>query len=85
MRREEFDSLCRAIRSGEEKFVENLDTHYTGKIISCAARRLEVEIAGRRESWPMEACEETMGSRFGHKEKTLDTHPWDIDRFNPYG
>lgn len=84
MNREEFISLCNAVRAGKEKNVENLETRYTGKIVACSADRFEVDVAGRRESWAMGKCEETMGSRYGHKEKTLDTHPWDIDRFNPY-
>lgn len=84
MTTEEFKAICAAALAGEEKFVENLDTHYTGRIVSCSTDRLEVDIVGRRESWAMARCEETMGSRYGHKEKTLDAHPWDIDRFNPY-
>lgn len=84
MTREEFDKLCAAVKSGQEKFVENLDSHYTGKIVACSTDRVEVDISGQRESWAIENCVETLGSKYGHKEKTLDTHPWDVDRFNPY-
>ena len=84
MKKKELEKLCSAVKAGEEKFVENLETHYTGRIIHCSTDRIHVDISGRRESWPMESCQETMGSTFKHREKTLDTHPWDVDRFNPY-
>ncbi len=84
MERSEYERLCSAVQAGGEKFVENLETHDTGRIVACSSDRLEVECEGRKQSWAMSKCEETMGSKFGHKEKTLDTHPWDTDRFNPY-
>ena len=84
MTEREFKILCNAVRGGEDRFVENRDSHYSGKIVACGADRFEVEISGRRESWPMGSCVETMGSRYGHKERSLDAHPWDTDRFNPY-
>ncbi len=84
MKRDQFEGICRAVKSGEEKFLENLETRYTGRIVSCGEERFEVDVSGKRESWSMEQCMETMGSKYHHKEKTLDTHPWDTDRFNPY-
>ncbi|BCR06993.1 hypothetical protein DESUT3_40620 [Desulfuromonas versatilis] len=84
MKRSDFNRLCSAVLAGEEKFVENLETHETGKVLACRDERLEVLCEGARRSWAMANSEETMGSRYGHKEQTLDTHPWDTDRFNPY-
>jgi len=84
MNQREFSRICRALQMGEDKFLEHLETHYTGRVIACSGERFEVDVAGRRESWAREACEETMGSRYGHKERSLDAPPWSIDRFNPY-
>ena len=57
----EFDNLCMALDSGEEKFVENLGSHEVGKVLFCSGNRLEVEIGQRRETWASEFCKEAGG------------------------
>jgi hypothetical protein len=57
MKANEFDQLCQAIESGEEKFVENVGSHEKGKVLFCSGNRLEVEVNGKRETWALDSCQ----------------------------
>lgn len=56
MRGKELDSLCREVGTGEEKFVQNLDSMYTGKVLSCRGDELVVEAFGHFAEWPAARC-----------------------------
>jgi hypothetical protein len=56
MRRDELESLCRAVASGEEKMVQNLDSLYAGRLVACQGDRVTVEAFGRRFEWDAERC-----------------------------
>lgn len=58
MERNQIDSLRRAVEAGEERFVENNNTHHAGKLVSCDEKTVEVDIYGKRESWPWDECKE---------------------------
>jgi hypothetical protein len=58
MEEKEFQNFCQALESGEEKYVENLGSHETAKVIFCSGNRLEVEVGGKRETWSSEYCKE---------------------------
>ena len=46
MRSQEFSSICQAVETGEERFVQNLDSMYTGKVVACGGEQLVVEAFG---------------------------------------
>lgn len=56
MRSQEFNSLCRAVETGEERFVQDLDSMYTGKVVACGEDRLIVEAFGHRVEWSTGRC-----------------------------
>lgn len=51
MTRREYDSLCAAIWSGVGRYVENAETHETGRVLACRLDQLEVDVYGKREMW----------------------------------
>jgi hypothetical protein len=60
MERKEFEDFCKAVESGETKYVENSGSHEIGRVLFCSGNRLEVEIGGeKRETWGAEFCKET--------------------------
>lgn len=61
MRREEFEGICRAAQSGEDRFVQNIDLLYTGKVVACGEDRVTVEAFGHRFEWEAERCQPTIG------------------------
>ena len=60
MRREEFENVCQAVSTGEDKFVKHIVTHRVGKILSCQEgdREFEVDVSGEHKTWAMENCKE---------------------------
>ena len=62
MRRDLYGDLCQALEAGAEKYVENIHTHETGKVLDCKEDWLEVEVRGKHKSWPSEICAETRTS-----------------------
>ena len=84
MNRDDFREFCQAVAAGRKKYVENTETGEIGRVTACGGQSIEVESGGSAGSWAREKCVETTASRFHHKERTLDTRPWDVDRFNPY-
>ncbi len=56
MRNEEFNSLCRKVAAGEERFVQNLDSMYAGKVVACGDGELTVEAFGHRAEWSAGHC-----------------------------
>lgn len=53
-----FIDLCQALEHGEERTVANFVQHEQGQALYCDRCRIEVEVNGRRKSWPMEFCQE---------------------------
>ena len=53
MRHEEFENLCQAVSSGNQRRVQHIITHQMGKVIACSTDDfLEVELnSGERKSW----------------------------------
>ena len=62
MRSEEFNRLCRDAGAGEERFVQNLDSLYAGKVVACGADELTVEVFGHRVEWSVEKCRPVEGT-----------------------
>ena len=58
MQNADYQSLCRTVEKGENKFVENVNNHHAGKVVACNWDMVEVDIFGRRESWPFRDCVE---------------------------
>jgi hypothetical protein len=58
MTRAEFNALCRGVTEGEERYVEDMTMHKTGKVLSCEGNRFQVELEGDRQTWPSETCRE---------------------------
>lgn len=70
MKGKEFESLCRAVDGGEERFVENEELLYTGRVLACERERVVVEAFGRTFRWPKEICEETSSTENSLGPKT---------------
>ena len=53
MRHEDFESICKALDSGEEKRVKHIVLHQIGKVVACLPDdMIEVELEnGERKSW----------------------------------
>lgn len=58
MERKDFEKCCQAIEEGELIFVEDLSSHRSGRLLYCNADGFQVEVNGKRESWPAATCEE---------------------------
>ncbi len=60
MRSEEFQDVCQAVKSGQEKFVKHIVTHKVGKVTSCHSEdhEFEVDCSGEHKTWIMENCKE---------------------------
>lgn len=56
MNKEEFTSLCNEVQVGEDRFVQNLDSLYSGKVVACGDSGLTVKVFGRRFDWNAEHC-----------------------------
>ena len=56
MNNEEFTSLCQEVESGGNRFVQNLDSMYAGKVVACGDRVLTVEVFGHHIDWNTEHC-----------------------------
>lgn len=52
----EFTGLCQEIKTGENRFVQNLESLYAGKVVACGGSELTVEVFGRRFDWNAEHC-----------------------------
>jgi hypothetical protein len=58
MNENEKTTICQAAESGEEKFLEHLETHHAGKLVRWDEKEAEVDIYGKHETWPWEKCKE---------------------------
>lgn len=58
MTKAEIQNLRKAVESGEERFLENNETHHAGKLVACSEEKAEVDIYGKKETWPWDECKE---------------------------
>jgi len=58
MRREAYEKVCDATRSGVTRFVENRENREIGQIVSCRRDGFDVDVYGKQVFWPKEDCEE---------------------------
>ncbi len=58
MNKEEFTRLCQEVESGENRFVQNLESLYVGKVVACGDSGLTVEVFGHRFDWNAEHCQQ---------------------------
>lgn len=58
MDEKEMGDFCRAVESGETRYVENVGSHEVGRVLFCSGNRLEVEVGVNRETWGIEYCRE---------------------------
>lgn len=56
MDKEEFTGLCHEVETGENMYVQNLESLYAGKVVACGDSGLTVEVFGRRFNWNAEHC-----------------------------
>lgn len=68
MRRESYEKICDAARSGVKRFVENMESHERGRIVSCKGDGFDVDIYGKRDFWSKEECEENQEYPFNIPE-----------------
>lgn len=62
LKHEEFEYICKMVRSGQEKHLKHIVTHQTGKIVGCNAEEefFEVETAsGEHKTWSKDNVKET--------------------------
>ncbi len=62
MERKEFEKCCQAIEDGVEVYLENTSSHETGRVLFCTPDQFRVEVAGKRQAWQPENCEESSSS-----------------------
>ena len=61
MERERFEGICEVATEGKIKWVDNLETHEAGRVVSCDDRWFEVEPQGQEghhEKWDRKVCKE---------------------------
>jgi hypothetical protein len=54
IKHEEFENICKAVKSGQDKHVKHIVTHQTGKVVGCSPGDdfFEVEVAtGEHKTW----------------------------------
>lgn len=59
MKQTDYKDLCQAVDAGEEKSVTHMLTRQSGKVLSCALSRHEMEIemaTGEHKIWVSENC-----------------------------
>ena len=56
MNKEEFTNLRQEVKAGENRFVQNLESLYSGKVVACGDIGMTVEVFGRRIDWNAEHC-----------------------------
>ncbi|MGK2904813.1 MAG: hypothetical protein ACSLFH_00475 [Desulfuromonadales bacterium] len=56
MNKDELTSLCQEVETGQNRFVQNLESLYAGKVVACGDNGLTVEVFGRRFDWNAEHC-----------------------------
>ena len=58
MRHDEFEGICKALGSGEEKLLKHIVTHQVGKVVACNREEefFEVDVDGNRKTWSKENC-----------------------------
>ncbi len=56
MRDEELKRLCQEVEAGENRFVQNLQSLYAGKVVACSDAKLTIEAFGHRVVWTAEHC-----------------------------
>lgn len=78
MKRIELEGMCELAKDGRLTWVENLDTHDKGRVISCTGDKIEVDVGGRRAEWKATACREmTFGYKVNYEE--VKKHPHEFD------
>jgi hypothetical protein len=64
MERERFRGICSVASEGKVKWVNNLKTHESGRVLSCDSGKFEIASGGHRRKWdPAECSERTYGYR----------------------
>jgi hypothetical protein len=58
MEKERFRGICSVASEGKLKWVDNLKTHQSGRVLSCASGKFEIESEGHRRKWNPDECEE---------------------------
>lgn len=66
MKANEYEALCHAVESGEEKYLENLENRHAGKAVACKGEEVEIDIFGKRETWRIEQCSEIERPNFDY-------------------
>jgi hypothetical protein len=78
MKRTDFEGMCELAQEGRLTWVENTGSHEKGRVVSCAAENIEVEVAGQSESWDRRECQElTYGYKVNYEE--VRKHPHEFD------
>jgi len=78
MRRTDFEGMCELAQEGRLTWVENMDSHEKGRVISCGTDTIKVDVAGHSETWGRQACKEmTFGYRLNYEE--VKKHPHEFD------
>jgi hypothetical protein len=58
MRRTDFEGMCELAQEGRLTWVEKMETHEKGRVVSCGGETIEVETSGHRETWNLRDCQE---------------------------
>jgi hypothetical protein len=78
MKRTDFEGMCELAQEGRLTWVENMDSHEKGRVVSCSGETIEVETSGHRETWSLRDCKElTYGYKVNYEE--VKRHPHEFD------
>ena len=59
MKHEEFENVCKAVKSGEKKFVKHDITHQVGEVTACEPGDFfDVEVGGEHKNWAKDNVKE---------------------------
>lgn len=78
MNRTEFEGMCEVFGDGGLVWVENMQTHMKGRVISCEAEMIEVVTDDHTERWDRNECAEvTHGFKVKYEEVKKHPHEYD--------
>ncbi len=78
MNRTDYQGMCELFTDGHMIWVENQETHLTGRVVGCDAEQIEVEVGDHCEQWTYSSCAElTHGYKVNYAE--VKTHPHEYD------
>lgn len=60
MKHDEFENICKAVKTGKEKHLKHIVTHQVGKIVACETDEFfEVEVpGGEHKTWSKDNVKE---------------------------